>query len=305
MTETNTYTRSELPALKFAMNLSLITGIGMFVIKIGAYLITSSTAILSDAAESVVHVVAVAFAAYSLKLSLKPADDSHLYGHAKISFFSAGFEGAMITVAALYIIYEAISSWISGLHLENLDLGTGLIAFAGIINGALGWYLVRSGRKRKSLILEANGKHVLTDSWTSAGVLLGLILTQVTGWLPWDPIVAILAALNILRSGMTLMRRSVTGLMDAAEPQVDTLLHEILTRETARHGIKYHDLRHRDLGSAHWVEVHLLFPGEVPLQDAHRTATQIETTIEETLEPGSSVTTHLEAIEDHQELHGG
>ncbi len=143
------------------MGWSLVIGVLMFVMKVGAYLLTGSAAILSDAAESVVHVAAVAFAAYSLRLSFRPADDQHLYGHTKISFFSAGFEGAMIILAALYIIYEVVAKWRAGLHLENLGLGTGLTALAMVINGVLGGYLVWLGKQKRSIILEANGKHVL------------------------------------------------------------------------------------------------------------------------------------------------
>src|SRR5215813_3138024 len=142
---------------RFAMRLSLVVGVVMFCSKIAAYLITGSAAILSDAAESVVHVVAVSFAAYSLSVSLKPADRTHLYGHDKISFFSAGFEGAMIVIAALYIIYVSVSKWIAGLELQNLGLGTVLIGLASLVNGALGGYLLWIGRKKRSLILEANG----------------------------------------------------------------------------------------------------------------------------------------------------
>lgn len=294
---------ADLAALRFAMNLSLFVGVLLFALKVGAYLLTGSAAILSDAAESVVHVVAVAFAAYSLRLSFKPADETHPYGHAKISFFSAGFEGSMIAIAAVYIIYVSISKWIGGLYLENLGIGTGLTALAAAVNGALGWFLLRTGRKHRSLILEANGKHVLTDCWTSIGVIVALVLTLLTDWLPWDPIVAILIALNILRSGIGLVREGVLGLMDTAEPDIQAQLEEILERETSQHGIEYHDLRHRNVGIAHWIEVHLLFPQEVPIGEAHRTATMIEQVIEESLEPAAYVSTHLEAIEDHREVH--
>lgn len=290
-------------ALRYAMGLSLWIGILMFVIKIGAYIITGSAAILSDAAESVVHVAAVIFAAYSLHLTFRPADENHLYGYAKISFFSAGFEGAMIILAALYIIYEAISKWLGGLVLENLGLGTALTAVAAAINGALGLYLVWTGKKRNAIILEANGKHVLTDCWTSIGVLVGLGLTLWTGWLPWDPIFAILVAINILFSGIGLIRRSFKGLMDGADPEVHHQLVGILDGETRRYGIQYHGLRHRNTGRTHWVDVHLIFPGKTPVQEAHHTATKIEQRIRETLQPDACVEAHLEALEDHASVH--
>jgi len=291
-------------ALRFGMNLSLVIGLGMLVLKILAWLLTGSSAIFSDAAESVVHVVAVAFAAYSLRLSFKPADDTHLYGHAKISFFSAGFEGGIIVVAALFIMHEAMASWLGGIELHRLGLGAGLTAAAGVINGGLGFYLIRLGRRRRSLILEANGRHVLTDCWTSLGVVVGLILALVTDWLPFDPLVAIAVAMNILISGIRLMRQGIGGLMDQADPEIDEILNMVLLQETGPRGLEFHDLRHRNVGDAHWVEVHLLFPGGMSVEEAHRIATAIEETIQVSLDSVVFITTHLEALEDHSELHG-
>jgi cation diffusion facilitator family transporter len=296
-------TEADRKALSFAMTLSLVIGLLMFVMKVGAYLLTGSAAILSDAAESVVHVAAVCFAAYSLRLSYKPADESHLYGHSKISFFSAGFEGAMIVLAALYIIYESIHKWLTGLSLENLGFGVVLTAAAAAINGGLGGYLVWLGRRKKSIILEANGKHVLTDCWTSIAVLVGLGLVLVTGWLPFDPICGIIMAGNILYSGFGLMKSAFAGLMDSADPEVQQKLAAILDRECVANGLTYHDLRHRNIGDAHWVEVHLLFPQETSLSAAHRTATSIEQAVEASLEPRAYVTTHLECASDHDAIH--
>ena len=300
---TKARSQDESGLLRFAMALSLWIGVLMFLIKVSAYLITGSAAILSDAAESVVHVVAVGFAAYSLRLTHRPADDCHLYGHTKIGFFSAGFEGALIGLAALYIIYAAVGKWMAGLQLENLGTGTGLTAVAALINGGLGTYLVRIGRKRNSLILVANGKHVLTDCWTSIGVLLGLGLTLVTGWLPWDPICAIFVAVNILVSGIGLIRQSAAGLMDRANPKIHAELEQVLDAQKAAHGLEYHDLRHRNLGRMHWVDVHLLFPGETSIQAAHQVATQVELHIRAALPAGAYVEAHLEALEDHAEVH--
>lgn len=290
-------------ALNFAMNLSLGTGILMFIMKVGAYLLTGSAAILSDAAESVVHVAAVIFAAYSLRLSYQPADEDHLYGHSKISFFSAGFEGAMIILAALYIIYESIHKWMTGLHLDNLGLGTVLIVAAAIVNGGLGAYLVLLGRRKNSLILEANGKHTLTDCWTSVAVLVGVTLVLLSKWLPFDPICGIIMACNIFWSGFGLIKSAFWGLMDKADPEAQKKLVEILARETEQRGLSYHHLRHRHLGDAHWVEVHLLFREGMLLTNAHRIATEIERVIEIALEPRAYVSTHLECASDHDALH--
>lgn len=296
-------TPADRKAMSFAMNLSLGVGLLMFLMKMGAYLLTGSAAILSDAAESVVHVAAVCFAAYSLRLSYRPADEDHLYGHSKISFFSAGFEGAMIFLAALYIIYESVHKWMVGLQLEHLGAGTALTAAAAAINGGLGGYLVWLGRQKNSLILEANGKHVLTDCWTSIAVLVGLGLVFSTKWLPFDPICGIVMACNILWSGVGLLRSAFAGLMDKADPEAHKRLVEILDRETKARGLSYHHLRHRNLGDAHWVEVHLLFPVGNLLAAAHAAATDIERVIETEVLPRSYVTTHLECASDHDTLH--
>ena len=294
---------SDRKALVFAMNLSLVVGLLMFVIKMGAYLLTGSSAILSDAAESVVHVAAVIFASYSLRVSFRPADRDHHYGHAKISFFSVGFEGAMIILAAIYIIYESIHKWLAGLELSNLGAGTILTAAVVIINGGLGAYLVRLGRRRNSRILEANGKHVLTDCWTSIAVLGALVLVLTTNWLPFDPILGILMACNILWSGGGLVKSAFSGLMDEADPEAHKTLVAILDRETLARGLAYHDLRHRNTGDAHSVEVHLLFPDGESLKQAHLVATEIEEIIEAALQPRAFVTTHLECVSDHETPH--
>jgi cation diffusion facilitator family transporter len=292
-------------AMCFAMNLSLVVGLVMFVMKVGAYLLTGSAAILSDAAESVVHVAAVIFAAYSLRLSYRPADEDHQYGHSKISFFSAGFEGAMIILAAVYIIYESIHKWMTGLQLENLGAGTALTAVAAAINGGLGAYLIWLGRRKHSLILSANGKHVLTDCWTSIAVLVGLTLVWFTQWLPFDPICGIIMACNILWSGFGLIKSAFGGLMDKSDPAAHRQLVDLLDRETKARGLTYHELRHRSLGDAHSVEVHLLFPAGASLARAHRLATEIEQAVEINLKPRAYVTTHLECASDHETLHPG
>jgi len=294
---------SDRGALTLAIRLSVIVGAGMLVLKVAAWRLTNSSAILSDAAESVVHIFAVVFAAWSLRLSFKPADAEHPYGHAKVGFFSAGFEGAMIVIAALFIIWDATEKLIRGVEIQQLGLGTAMTAVAGAVNGALGAYLLVIGRRNNSIVLEANGKHVLTDCWTSVGVVVGLLLALFTGWLYWDPIFALLVATNILVSGVVLMRRSVGGLMDAADPEVQRNLEQLLAHETERQGIRFHDLRHRDSGNGHWVDVHLLFPDTMTVQEAHRIATEIERAIESTLEPGAHVTTHLEPEEDHAVMH--
>ena len=291
-------------AQRFAIRLSLGVGVLMFAGKVFAYLITGSAAILSDAAESVVHVVAVGFAAYSLRVSLMPPDEDHPYGHEKIGFFSAGFEGAMIGIAALYILFEAARKWLTGLQLQRLEEGTLIVAGAALINGALGGYLVWQGRRHRSLILEANGRHVLTDCYTSVGVIVGLGLTLLTGWLPFDPILAILVALNILWSGGRLIRKAFGGLMDERDAEIDatvlTALGEVAPGDVA----EYHGLRHRQMGNSVWVDVHLLFREGELLRDAHEVATRLEERIAMALRPQRAVViTHLEPFEGHGDHH--
>lgn len=288
---------------KFAIRLSLVFGFLMLGGKWYAYLITGSAAILSDAAESVVHVFAVAFAAYSLWLSFKPADGSHPYGHEKISFFSAGVEGGLIIIAALTIMVEAILKWMAGLELQNLGEGMIYVAAAGAINGGLGAYLVYTGKRHGSLVLVANGKHVLTDSWTSAGVIIGLFLVVWTGWKPFDPILAIIVATNILWSGGKLVRQSVGGLMDEGDPQLARTITEILQRETQARGLVFHEVRHRNAGTTIWVEFHLLFPRGTKIEDAHWKATEIEAILKSSLPLPMNVLTHLEPLEDHDKPH--
>ncbi|MEK6757456.1 MAG: cation diffusion facilitator family transporter [Bacteroidota bacterium] len=288
---------------KFAIGLSLVVGFLMLVGKTYAFLITGSVAILSDAAESVVHIIAVSFAAFSLWLSLKPADHSHLYGHEKISFFSAGMEGMMIVIAAMYIIYASIAKWIAGLHLQNLETGTLLTAAAAVVNAVLGGYLVWQGRRTRSLVLVANGKHVLTDSWTSFAVIIGLLAVMWTGWLPFDPIIAMVAAVNILWSGGKLMRQSVGGLMDEADPVFERQLRNALDLETQKRGLWYHELRYRHSGTSMWVEFHLLFPKGSFIEEAHWKATEIEAALRESLPVSLNIITHLEPREEHDDTH--
>jgi len=288
---------------RLAMPLSLAVGFLMLGIKLLAYWMTGSAAILSDAAESVVHVVAVSFAAYSLWLSRKPPDPSHLYGHDKIAFFSAGFEGAMIVFAAFCIVYVSIHRWIVGPKLENLGAGTLLVLIAGLINGALGGYLLWVGKKHGSLILVADGRHVLTDCLTSLGVLVGLGLTILTGWPRLDPIVGILVALDILWMGSKLIRQSIGGLMDEVDPTTQAQIRRLLIEITAEAGIEFHGLRHRNAGNTTWVEFHLLFPKNTSLESAHLLATKIEERIQQNSPMRTEVISHLETREEHREVH--
>ena len=286
-----------------AMRWSVGVSFGMVLIKVSGFLLTNSAAVLSDAAESIVHIVGVLFAAYSLRFSHKPADETHRYGHAKIGFFSAGVEGTMIVVAALFIYLESIRKLVQPEPLTNLVAGLVLSGIAAVGNGILGLYLLRSAKKHHSLILEANGKHTLADCWTSLAVLLTLLLTGLFHWTALDPVIGILVATSIVYTGIRLVQSSFSGLMDEADPKVQKLITEILDRETEYRNVSYHNLRHRNLGDTQWVEFHLVFPAGVLLSDAHRIATEIEDVLGSKVAPKAKVTTHLESALDHHILH--
>ncbi|MBL8230989.1 MAG: cation transporter [Bryobacterales bacterium] len=285
------------------MTLSVAVGVLMLIGKLSAYFLTGSAGILSDAAESVIHVAAVIFAALSLYLSALPPTERSPYGYERMTFFSAGFEGGMIIVAAFWIIQAAIEKWRSGIELEQLGLGTLLVLAASLINLALGWYLIRCGRRANSLILIANGKHVLTDSWTSFGVVVGLILVIFTGWKPFDPLIAIAVALNIIWSGATLIRTAVRGLLDLPDPEALAKVRAAVERVCAAQDLEYHELRFRDTGQRLIVSVHLLFPYQEMLGNAHARATEFEARLTAELNQRAEVITHLEALEDHADLH--
>lgn len=225
------------------------------------------------------------------------------YGYERITFFSAGFEGAMIVVAAGSILVATIQKWRHGLALENLGNGVVLIIAAGVLNAGLGWYLLRLGRRNHSLILEADGKHVLTDSWTSFGVVAGLVLVMMTGWKPFDPLVAFAIAVNILWSGGRLVWQSTKGLLDYSDPKIGHQIRAKLDAICDEPGLHYHGVRFRTTGYRQIIEVHLLFPHTMALGEAHRLATTVEDRLAFDLGIPSEVTTHLESLEDHADVH--
>ncbi|HEV2135111.1 MAG TPA: cation diffusion facilitator family transporter [Terracidiphilus sp.] len=301
--QTPTDTNRSSSDARFAMRISFVVGVLMLVGKVTAYLVTGSSAVFSDAAESVVHVVAVAFAVFSLWLSTRPAVPKFQYGYERITFFSAGFEGAMIIVAAGSILITTIEKWRHGLVLEHLGYGAILIVAAGVLNAALGLYLLRLGRRNHSLILEADGKHVLTDSWTSFGVVAGIVLVLLTGWKPLDPLVAFAVAANILWSGGSLVWHATKGLLDYSDPEVGHQIRNRLDALCDELGLEYHGVRFRTTGYRQFIEIHLLFPHTMALGEAHRLATLVEERLAADLEMPAEVITHLESLEDHAEVH--
>ena len=289
--------------LMFAMRISIALGVVMLLFKGAGAWMSESVAVLSDAAESVVHIVAVGFAYFSLKLSFKPADESHPYGHAKIAFFSSGVEGALITGAAMFVGYESLHELIHKPRISRPDVGLWFTVVVVILTGIVGVYLLRTGKKQRSIVLEANGQHVLADCYTSLGVIIGLLLTWATGWKYWDPICAMAVGVNMAWVGLHLMSRSVHGLMDRVDPELGKKLEDVLKEATESRGVQFHKLRHRDLGDSLWAEVHLLFPEGLLLKDAHLMATEIEQVVAEACDDEVHLTTHLESAEDHDVVH--
>ena len=279
---------------KRVMNLSLVAAVVLLGAKVTAAVVTGSSAIYSDAAESVVHFLAVCFAVWALRLAHKPADETHHFGHDKVSFLSAGFEGAMISAAALLIFYEAVRQILFGVEIQNLGLGIAITAAAAGVNLALGLSLLAVGKRNGSPLLKANGHHVLTDVWSSAAVLVALLLYKTTGWVWWDPAAAILAALNILRVGYQLIRESLGGLLDESDPAVENRIRKLLDHEVAKRGLSYHNLRYRHSGRTHWVEFHLVFDDHLSVGESHHMATQVESCVAELLKPDGRVISHLE-----------
>ena len=287
-----------------AMAASLAIAVLMLAGKMFAYVMTGSAAILSDAAESVVHIAATGVAGFSLWYARQGPDHTHPYGHGKIAYFSAGFEGAMILSAAAFIYYSSILELLEGPDLKHLGLGIIITGALCLVNLVLGLFLVRVGKTRNSLILVANGKHVLTDMWTSAGVVVGVLIVQMTGLLWLDPIVAILVATNILKEAVGLIYGASKGLLDQADPTKTPLILEKLNEAVALgHITGYHQLRHRQSNDVVWVEVHLQVPGETSTDWAHTIATTVEDAIEAIFPDFTvNVTTHVEP-DQHDAAH--
>jgi cation diffusion facilitator family transporter len=278
------------------MNLSLATGVLMLVAKWIAFGLTGSSVIFSDAAESVVHIVAVWFAWYALRLGAKPPDEDHPYGHDKVSFLSAGVEGGLIGIAAIVIIVSAVDKLITGVELQQLDVGMAITGGAAMVNLLLGQFLIRTGRRHNSLVVEANGRHVMTDVWTSAGAVAGLFVAQWSGLLWLDPVIAILFGANIIREGGNLVMISVRGLMDTADPALLATTQQVIDAFCADNGLSSHRLRLRTSGATVHVDYHLIVPDDMRMQEAHTLATQLEERIRQHLGVDAEVFTHLESV---------
>jgi cation diffusion facilitator family transporter len=282
---------------KFAW-LSIGAAVATIALKAIAYLLTGSVGLLSDAIESLVNLVGAVMALSMLVIAARPADRDHVYGHSKAEYFASVTEGILILGAAIGIIVTAVQRLIQPRALEQLGFGLGVSVAASVINMIAARILLNAGRTQRSITLEADAHHLMTDVWTSAGVVGGVAIAGFTGWHVLDPTVAILVALNILWTGFQLIRRSVSGLMDAVLPeQEQNLIRQVMEKYRER-GVDFHALRTRQAAARRFISVHVLVPGDTTVHDAHHIVEDFENDIRAALGGAVTVFTHLEPVED-------
>jgi cation diffusion facilitator family transporter len=277
--------------------LAIAAALVTIVLKAGAYFLTNSIGLLSDALESFVNLFGALMALTMLIVAARPPDDEHAFGHDKAEYFSSIVEGTLILVAAGVIGAAAVHRLISPRPLEHISLGLLVSVAASLVNLGVGLILLRAGKRYQSITLEADAHHLLTDVWTSAGVLVGIGAVALTGWQPLDPIVALIVAGNIVATGVRLVRRSVSGLMDSALPSEDQQALQGALARYADGGVQFHALRTHQAGARRFISLHVLVPGEWTVQRGHRLLERIEADIRGAL-PGATVLTHLESLED-------
>jgi cation diffusion facilitator family transporter len=277
--------------------LSVGAAIATIALKTSAYLFTGSVGLLSDAMESGVNLVGALMALAMLTVAARPADEDHAYGHGKAEYFSSGVEGTLIVIAAVSIAVAAIQRLISPKPLEQLGLGLLISVGASLINLGVALVLMRAARRYRSITLEANARHLLTDVWTSAGVLVGVGAVVITRWEWLDPAVALLVAANIVRTGVGIVRRSVFGLMDTALPAEEQKHLQDAMQSFLGKGIEFHAVRSRQAGSRRFVSMHVLMPGSWTVHEGHQLLEQIESGVRKAL-PGVTVFTHMESLDD-------
>jgi cation diffusion facilitator family transporter len=278
--------------------LSIAAAVATISLKALAWYVTGSVGLLSDALESLVNLAAAFLALSMLRLAAKQPDEDYPYGFSKAEYFSAGIEGALIVVAAAGIVYAAVPRLLAPEPLEAPLLGLGISFAASLINLGVALVLIRAGKRHDSITLEADGKHLMTDVWTSAGVIAGVALVYVTGWLRLDPLVALAVALHIIWTGVGLVRRSIAGLLDAAIGHEDqNEVNKIFTEYSRRYAVKFHALRTRRAGMRRFMSFHLLVPDEWSVARAHQLSEEIEERIR-SLVPNAGVLVHIEPISD-------
>jgi len=258
------------------LKLSVATAVATIVLKTGAWWLTDSVSLLSDALESLVNLAGAMFALAMVTLAARPADEGHPYGHHKAEYFSSGFEGVLIIAAALGIIWAAIERWRHPQPLQALGIGITLSIVSSAMNGALAWGMLRTARLHRSMALEGDARHLITDVWTSAGVVAGLIGVSATGWAWLDPLAALMVAANILREGYSLMSQSAEGLMDHALDDEDRRVIDKVLAGFAHPTIRFDHLATRRAGSRRFVDLHMHMPASWTLQRAAALRTDVE-----------------------------
>ncbi|HET7460620.1 MAG TPA: cation diffusion facilitator family transporter [Longimicrobium sp.] len=277
--------------------MSIAAAVVTIALKFGAFVITGSVGLLSDALESLVNLAAAIMALAMLTVATRPPDEEHAYGHSKAEYFASSFEGALILVAAASIAYSSAVRLLHPQPVHDALAGIAISGVASVVNLGVAYTLLRAGRRYRSIALEADAHHLFTDVWTSVGVVLGLVAVHFTGWHWVDPVIAIVVALNIVRIGVGLMRRSALGLLDTAIPDEDRRMVARILDAYAAEGAEYHALRTRQAGVRRFVSVHVLVPGAWTVQRGHELLERMEEEIREAI-PASTVFTHLEPLED-------
>ena len=282
---------------RFYAVLSIAAAVATIGLKFAAYLLTGSVGLFSDAAESVVNLVAAVTALWALTLAARPPDEEHAFGHNKAEYFSSGLESALIIIAAGWIAATAVPRLLEPQPLQNIGIGLGVTLVAAAVNGGAALAILRAGRRLRSITLEADARHLLTDVWTSIGVVAGIVLVGITGWLALDPLIALVVAANIVWTGVRLLRDTAQGLLDMALPPEDQAkISKILARHEER-GIRFHAVRTRSAGQRRFVSMHVLVPGGWTVKRGHDLAEEIENDIARDL-PQSTFFVHVEPAED-------
>lgn len=285
------------PSLRLYMFMSIAAAVVTMGVKFIGYFLTGSVGLFSDAAESVVNLVAALVGLWAVTLATRPADEDHTYGHTKSEYFSSGAEGALILVAAIIIAVEAIPRLLHPQPIEQAFVGLAFSVFGAVINGVLAWFMLREGKQQRSITLQADAHHLYADVLTTAGVVVGVLLVALTHWYILDPIVALLVAVNIIWTGVKLLRQTGLGLLDTALPQEDLdVLNQVLD-PYRQQGIGFHAVRTRMAGRRRFVSFHVIVPGAWTVLKGHSLCEEIELALHDAL-PESTIFTHLEPKED-------
>jgi cation diffusion facilitator family transporter len=277
--------------------LSIAAAILTMGLKLLAWRLTGSVGLLSDALESLVNLGGAVMALLMLRIAVQPPDDDHAYGHSKAEYFSSGFEGMLIFIAGGLIIWQAVPSLFNPHPLQHAWIGLAVSAAAAVVNLVVAQILKKAGSQHRSITLEADSHHLMTDVWTSVGILIGVALVAMTGWRVLDPLIAIAVALNILWTGFKLLRESADGLMDAAWNDNDLRTLDAVLKEFSDASVQFHAIRTRRAAAQRFASFHLLVPGAWSVQQAHELAERVEGRLSE-LMPGVTAISHIEPIED-------